>query len=39
MAACLAVVLVCGGILWRTWYRRLADWPEDLGDGPAEQRP
>ena len=35
MAACLVVVILCGGILWRTWYRRLTDWPEDMSDGPA----
>jgi len=38
MTACLVVVILCGGILWRTWYRRLADWPEDMPDGPAGVR-
>ena len=29
LAITLSIGVVCGAILWRTWYKRLRDWPED----------
>lgn len=37
LAVSVGIAMLCGLVLWRTWYRRLADWPADLPDGPREE--